>query len=95
MGMAGWQLRVGAVQMRSGDDVAATRATVTALSAQAAADGAQLVVLPECFAFLGRGERDKLVHAEAIAQDGDGGDAAAPAACSARCASSRPSTACG
>jgi predicted amidohydrolase len=70
--MSAWQLRVGAVQMRSGDDVAANLATVVSLTAQAAADGAQLVVLPECFPFLGTGERDKLVHAETIAHDGDG-----------------------
>jgi predicted amidohydrolase len=36
---------------------------------QAAADGVQLMVLPECFAFLGRGEGDKLP----IAEDFDGG----------------------
>jgi predicted amidohydrolase len=65
-----WQLRVGAVQMRSTDDLSANLAAVRDLTARAAADGAQLVVLPECFSFLGRGEGDKLRIAEAV--DGDG-----------------------
>ena len=61
-----WQLRVGAVQMRSGGDLAANLATCKALIDRAASDGAQLVVLPECFSFLGRGEGDKLPIAEAF-----------------------------
>ncbi len=61
-----WQLRVGAVQMRSTGDLAANLATVTALTARAAAEGAQLVALPECFSFLGRGEGDKLAIAESL-----------------------------
>lgn len=68
--MTTWQLRVGAVQMRSTDDLAANLAAVRDLTARAATDGAQLVVLPECFSFLGRGEGDKLPIAEAV--DGDG-----------------------
>lgn len=59
-----WQLRVGAVQMRSGNDLAANLATCKELIARAASDGAKLVVLPECFSFLGRGEGDKLAIAE-------------------------------
>lgn len=59
-----WSLRVAAAQMRSGGDLAANLATCSALTALAAADGAQLVVLPECFSFLGRGEGDKLAIAE-------------------------------
>jgi predicted amidohydrolase len=55
-----------AVQMCSGDDLAANLGVVRALVAEAAAGGAQLVVLPECFAFLGRGERDKLAIAESL-----------------------------
>lgn len=68
--MTTWQLRVGAVQMRSTDDLAANLAAVRDLTARAATDGAQLVVLPECFSVLGRGEGDKLPIAEAV--DGDG-----------------------
>lgn len=68
--MATWELRVGAVQMRSTDDLAANLATCKALTARAVAEGAKLVVLPECWAFLGRGEGDKLPIAEAL--DGDG-----------------------
>jgi predicted amidohydrolase len=61
-----WQLRVGAVQMRSTGDLAANLATVTALTARAAGEGAKLVALPECFSFLGRGEGDKLAVAESL-----------------------------
>ena len=59
-----WQLRIGAVQMRSVGDLATNLATVGALTAHAVAEGARLVVLPECFSFLGRGEGDKLAIAE-------------------------------
>jgi len=62
----GDQLVVGAVQMCSRDDLAENLARVKALTAEAAAQGAKLVVLPECFAFLGRGERDKLAIAEEL-----------------------------
>jgi nitrilase len=62
--MSTWQLRVGAVQLCSSNDLAANLARCRELTAQAAADGAQLVVLPECFSFLGRGEGEKLGHAE-------------------------------
>jgi len=68
--MATWELRVGAVQMRSTDDLAANLATTRTLTARAAAEGAKLVVLPECWAFLGRGEGDKLPIAEDLAGDG-------------------------
>ncbi|MGE3547444.1 MAG: carbon-nitrogen hydrolase family protein, partial [Kofleriaceae bacterium] len=63
-------LRVAAVQMRSTDDLVANLETCKSLTAKAAADGARMVVLPECFSFLGRGERDKLAIAEAA--DGTG-----------------------
>ncbi|HET9620273.1 MAG TPA: carbon-nitrogen hydrolase family protein [Kofleriaceae bacterium] len=63
--MASWQLRVAAVQMRSSDDLAANLARCEELTAQAAAEGAQLVVLPENFAFLSRREGDKMAIAEA------------------------------
>ena len=68
--MSSWQLRVGAVQLRSTDDVSANLATCSELAARAASEGAQLVVLPECFSFLGRREGDKLAMAEAL--DGKG-----------------------
>jgi predicted amidohydrolase len=65
-----WQLRVAAVQMRSTDDLAANLATARTLASRGAREGAQLVVLPECFAFLGSKEGDKLAVAEHL--DGDG-----------------------
>src|SRR5688572_9130119 len=65
-----WKLRVGAVQMCSSDDLAANLATTRALVDRAATDGAELVVLPECFSFLGRREGDKLPIAETL--DGSG-----------------------
>jgi predicted amidohydrolase len=65
-----WQLRVGAVQMCSTDDFAANLATTRALVDRAAGEGAKLVVLPECFSFLGRREGDKLPIAETL--DGSG-----------------------
>jgi predicted amidohydrolase len=68
--MGSWQLRVGAVQMRSTEDLAANLARCGELTAQAASEGAQLVLLPECFSFLGRREGDKLAAAEAL--DGNG-----------------------
>ena len=42
--MSTWQLRVGAVQMRSTDDLSANLARCRELTGQAAADGAQLIV---------------------------------------------------
>lgn len=63
-------LRVAAVQMISGADVAANMHMIAAQVAKAAGEGARLVVLPECSTFLGQSERDKLAIAEAI--DGDG-----------------------
>jgi predicted amidohydrolase len=65
-----WQLRVGAVQMRSTGDLAANLALCAELTARAADKGAQLVALPECFSFLGRGEGDKLAIAEAFNEGG-------------------------
>ena len=71
-----WQLRVAAVQMRSTDDLAANLATARTLATRGAREGAQLVVLPECFAFLGSREGDKLAVAERLdhnsAAAGDG-----------------------
>ena len=68
--MASWQLRVGAVQICSTPDVPANLATCRALVDRAAAEGAQLAVLPECFAFIGRGEGDKMPHAESLERGG-------------------------
>jgi deaminated glutathione amidase len=68
--MGSWQLRVGAVQICSTPDLPANLATCRALVERAAAEGAQLAVLPECFAFIGRGEGDKMSHAEALEGSG-------------------------
>jgi len=68
-----WSLRVGAVQMCSTDDLTANLATVRGLTARAAEDGARLVVLPECFSFLGRREGDKLGIAESLDEASLGG----------------------
>src|SRR5437764_1392220 len=65
-----WELRVAAVQMRSTGDLGANLAACRELVAAGAAEGARLIVLPECFPFLGRGEGDKLPVAEAV--DGTG-----------------------
>src|SRR5262245_27228916 len=67
-----WQLRVGAVQMCSSDDLQANLATCRRLVEQAVAEGAQLVALPECFSFLGRKEGDKLPIAEAFGAESAG-----------------------
>jgi predicted amidohydrolase len=56
--------------MCSTDDFAANLATTRALVDRAAGEGAKLVVLPECFSFLGRREGDKLPIAETL--DGTG-----------------------
>jgi predicted amidohydrolase len=55
-----------AVQMCATDDVAANLAIVRREIAEAAGRGATLIILPECFAFLGRGEKDKLAIAESL-----------------------------
>ncbi|MEG1114685.1 MAG: carbon-nitrogen hydrolase family protein [Janthinobacterium sp.] len=55
---------VAAVQMISSPSVEDNLATARRLVAQAAASGAQLVVLPEYWAIMGQQETDKLAHAE-------------------------------
>lgn len=60
------RLVVGAVQMCSRDELGENLTAVRRLTAEAATRGAELVVLPECFAFLGRNERDKLSIAEEL-----------------------------
>ncbi len=54
-----------AIQMVSVDSVADNLARADALIAKAAAEGAELAVLPENFAFMGRAERSALGVAEA------------------------------
>jgi nitrilase len=55
---------VAAVQMTSGNDVAANLDAADKLLAEAAGQGAALAVLPENFAFMGARDADKLAHAE-------------------------------
>ncbi len=62
-------MKIAAVQMVSTPSVAANLEAARRLVAQAAAEGAELAVLPEYFCFLGRSDRDKLEIAE---QSGDG-----------------------
>ena len=62
-------MRVAAIQMNSGADVAANLELAARLLADAAADGVQLAVLPENFAIMGKHGRDKVAHAE---QQGSG-----------------------
>jgi predicted amidohydrolase len=62
-------LRVAAVQMVSGGDVAANLDAARALIAEAADAGARLVVLPEYFGIFGARATDKVAVREA---DGDG-----------------------
>ena len=61
--------KVGVVQMTSGADVAANLDAVERLVGQAVEDGAKLVVIPECFAYLGP-EEGKLAIAEALPEGG-------------------------
>src|SRR4249920_1989355 len=61
--------KAAAVQMVSAPSVEANLAAAESLVANAAGQGARLVVLPEWFCFMGRAERDKLAIREA---DGDG-----------------------
>ncbi len=57
-------LRVAAVQMISGPEVAPNLATAGRLIAQAAAQGAQLIVLPEYFPLIGATDADRLAARE-------------------------------
>ena len=58
-------MKIAAVQMVSTPRVAANLETARRLVARAAGEGAQLVVLPEYFCFMGANDRDKLAIAEA------------------------------
>ncbi len=57
---------VAAVQLCSTDDVAANLATCRRLGDEAGSAGARVIVLPECFAFLGKKEGDKMPYAEVL-----------------------------
>jgi predicted amidohydrolase len=61
-------LRAAAIQLNSSDDVAENLAVCERLVERAAAAGASLVVLPECFAFLGP-EQERARHAESLDDD--------------------------
>ena len=60
-------MKVAALQMVSGPDVAANLATARRLLEDAAAQGARLAALPEYFCLMGQHDRDKLAVAEAAA----------------------------
>lgn len=62
---AGRFVRVAAVQMVSQPDVAANLRDAESLVSRAAAEGAQLVVLPEYFCLMGHAETDKVAVREA------------------------------
>ena len=57
-------LRVAAIQMVSGPSKDSNIAAAEQLLGQASKEGAQLAVLPENWAFMGKHERDKLDHGE-------------------------------
>jgi predicted amidohydrolase len=63
-------LRIAAAQLNSQDDVPSNLAVVERLAAEAHAQGAQLLVLPENFAFMGGSDEQRRAVAEAL--DGDG-----------------------
>lgn len=65
--------RVAAIQMVSAPEVAANLAAAGRLVAEAAAQGAELVALPEYFCILGRHETDKVKVAEKDAVEPGGG----------------------
>jgi len=62
------QVRAAVIQMTSGDDLRRNLDTARHWLREAAGAGAQCAVLPENFAFMGAGARDKLVHREADGQ---------------------------
>ena len=61
-------MQVAVVQMCSSPDVQANLHAAQTLVAQAAAQGAQLVLLPEYFCGMGHGDRDKLAWCEDFGQ---------------------------
>ena len=68
-------MKIAAIQMVSGPEVAQNLARARSLLAEAAAQGAQLAALPEYFCLMGREDTDKLAVAEA---PGDTNAATAP-----------------
>jgi predicted amidohydrolase len=64
--------RAAVAQLCSTDDIDANLATCERLAAQAADRGCRLIVLPECFAFLGERERDKFGIAEVLDEKNPG-----------------------
>ena len=65
-GLMGKKKRAACAQMTAGDDLTSNLKECRRLSALAAAQEADLLLLPECFPFLGRHERDKFAAAEAL-----------------------------
>ena len=61
-------MKIAAVQMVSSTSVQANLDRAAALIGQAAANGAELVALPENFAFMGRADHDKLPLAERVGE---------------------------
>ena len=59
-------MRAAAVQMTSGRDVRANLEQASRLLREAAAAGAQLVVLPENFSFLGSTDAERIAAAEVV-----------------------------
>jgi deaminated glutathione amidase len=59
-----------AAQLCSSDDVAANLAVCRTLAADAAARGAALLALPECFSFIGKRMGDRLAIAERLERPG-------------------------
>ena len=66
-------MKIAAVQMVSTPEVALNLDAARRLIAEAAAQGAQLVALPEYFCLMGRNDRDKLGIAESPIEAGAGG----------------------
>ncbi len=69
--MPGERTRVGVVQMTSNEDVESNCAAAERMIRRGVDEGARLVVVPECFAYLGP-EEGKLELAEAISDDAPG-----------------------
>lgn len=61
-------MRVAAIQMNSGPDIAANLALADGLLTEAAEDGCVLAVLPENFALMPERGKDKAMHAEQLGE---------------------------
>jgi nitrilase len=80
-------MKIAALQMVSTPDVSRNLEAARRLIAKAAAQGAQLVALPEYFCLMGRNDLDKLEVAEpALGEDGAGGGPIQQALAEAACA---------